>query len=96
MDTSKAHVVPPRSTGEISVHFLTLESQRNRVPLDKWCREDGPSRVGLALGSVLSLEKAKSLSCPPWEAESPTLEIPVRCSVPHTVRKQKIFFIVLR
>lgn len=73
-----------------SVRFLTPESQKNRVPLHNWCREDGPSRVGLVLGSVLSLEKAQRLSSPLWETEGPTLEVPMRCSFPHTVRKKKI------
>lgn len=57
------------------------------APLYNWCREDGPSRVGLVLGSVFSLEKAKRLSCPPWEAEGPTLEVPLRCSIPQNSKK---------
>lgn len=32
--------------GEISVHFLTLESQKNQVPLHNQCRESGSACCG--------------------------------------------------
>lgn len=34
------------SSGEISVHFLTLQSQKNQVPLHNQCREDGSAFCG--------------------------------------------------
>ena len=33
-------------TGRMSVHFLTLESQKKRVPLYAWHRKDGPAFCG--------------------------------------------------